>query len=43
MPENPVVDMDTAIYNIGYIIMLVMKHTSPELTESVQYSCCAIR
>jgi hypothetical protein len=28
----------TAINNIGHIIKLMMKHTSPELTESVQYS-----
>jgi hypothetical protein len=38
MPENPVMDLDTAINNIGFLLMLLLKHNFPQISESMQYT-----
>jgi hypothetical protein len=38
MPANPVMDLDTAINNIGHLLMLLLKHNFPKMSETTQYS-----
>ena len=38
MPENPVMDLETACNNIGHLLMLLLKHNFPQMSESTQHA-----
>jgi hypothetical protein len=38
MPESSVMDRDLAINNIGHLLMLILKKTYPEMSDTMQHA-----